>query len=134
IEKKCKSLQPIYDERRKPMLKDTYSKIDPHILGQRLQAARKNVNLTQQAVAEETGLARTTIVAIEKGERLPKEEELLQFGQLYHRPVNELLRQQVPSEPLVVQFRAARRIDTLLDQEIDKKIDEFQELCDDYLY
>ncbi len=82
------------------MLQDTYSKIDPRILGQRLQAARKNANLTQQSVAEVTGLARTTIVAIEKGERLPKEDELLQFSDLYHRSAHELLRQQVPSEPL----------------------------------
>jgi Zn-dependent peptidase ImmA (M78 family)/DNA-binding XRE family transcriptional regulator len=115
------------------MLKDTYAKIDPRILGQRLQAARKNVNLTQQAVAEETGLARTTIVAIEKGERLPKEEELLQFGQLYHRPVYELLRQQLPSEPLIVQFRAARRIGEKLDKVTEHKLEEFQDLCNEYL-
>ncbi len=116
------------------MPNDPFTHIDPRILGQRLQVARKSIDLTQQAVAEAIGLARTTIVAIEKGERLPKEEELFQFSQLYHRPVNDLLRQQVPSEPLVVQFRAARRIDTLLDLEIDKKINEFQELCNDYLY
>jgi Zn-dependent peptidase ImmA (M78 family)/DNA-binding XRE family transcriptional regulator len=115
------------------MLQDTYSKTDPRILGQRLQAARKNANLTQQAVAEATGLARTTIVAIEKGERLPKEEELMQFSDLYRRSIHELLRQQLPSEPLVVQFRAARRIGEKLDKEIEKKLEEFQDLCNDYL-
>ena len=115
------------------MLKDTYSKTDPRILGQRLQAARKNANLTQQAVAEVTGLARTTIVAIEKGERLPKEEELLQFSKLYRRPVHELLRKQLPSEPLIVQFRAARRIGEKLDKAIEDKLEEFQDLCNDYL-
>lgn len=109
------------------------SSIDPRILGQRLQAARKSVDLTQQAVAEVTGLARTTIVAIEKGERLPKEEELLQFSQVYRRSVHELLRQHIPSDPLVVQFRAARRIEAKLDKEVLKNLEEFQALCDDYL-
>jgi Zn-dependent peptidase ImmA (M78 family)/DNA-binding XRE family transcriptional regulator len=116
------------------MIQDTYSKTNPRILGQRLQAVRKTANLTQQAVAEATGLARTTVVAIEKGERLPKEEELLQFSDLYHCPVHELLRQEIPSEPLVVQFRAARRMGEKLDKEIEKKLGEFQDLCNSYLH
>jgi Zn-dependent peptidase ImmA (M78 family)/transcriptional regulator with XRE-family HTH domain len=115
------------------MIQDTSSTIDPRILGQRLQAARKSADLTQQEVAASTGLARTTIVAIEKGDRLPRDEEILQFSQLYHRPVHELLRQHIPSEPLVVQFRASRRLDAKLDKEIEAKLREFQELCDDYL-
>ena len=115
-------------------MQDISSTIDPRILGQRLQAARKEVDLTQQAVAEATGLARTTIVSIEKGDRLPKDEELLQFSKLYARPVHELLRQQIPSDPLVVQFRTTRRVEAKLDQEIVQKLEEFQYLCEDYLY
>jgi Zn-dependent peptidase ImmA (M78 family)/DNA-binding XRE family transcriptional regulator len=108
--------------------------IDPRILGQRLQATRKNEELTQQAVAEQLGLARSTLVAIEKGERVPKEEELFHLSLLYKKSVNDLLRQQVPSEPFTIQFRAARRFDAKLDKEIDQKIRELQELCNDYLH
>jgi Zn-dependent peptidase ImmA (M78 family)/DNA-binding XRE family transcriptional regulator len=116
------------------MSNNLFLKIDPHILGSRLQAARKNANLTQQAVADQIGLARTTLVGIEQGDRLPKERELFLFSQLYHQSINDLLRQQAPLEPLTVQFRAARRFEAKLDKEIDKKISEFQELCSDYLY
>ncbi len=108
--------------------------VNPQLLGQRLQMARKSVDLTQQAVADQLGFARTTLVAIEKGDRFPKEEELFQLSQLYNKPINDLLRQQVPSEPLIVQFRAARRFEAKLDKEIDQKINEFQDLCSDYLY
>lgn len=108
--------------------------VDPRILGQRLQIARKSVDLTQQEVADQLEMARTTLVNIEKGDRLPKEEELLQFSKLYKKSINDLLRQQVPSEPLVVQFRAARRFEARLDKEIAQKINEFQDLCNDYRY
>lgn len=116
------------------MAHNPFLEVNPKILGQRLQAARKSADLTQQEVADKLGIARTTLVTIEKGERLPKEEELLQFSQLYMKSVNDLLRQQVPSEPLVVQFRAARRFEDKLDKEIAQKINEFQDLCSDYLY
>jgi Zn-dependent peptidase ImmA (M78 family)/transcriptional regulator with XRE-family HTH domain len=116
------------------MIHDNFLSIDPRILGQRLQGARKSANLTQQEVAEAMKLARTTIVAIEKGERLPKEEELLQLSELYQRPLHELLRQYTPSEPLIVQFRALRRIEEKLETDIEQKLNEFQKLCDDYLY
>lgn len=116
------------------MKRNPFAGIDPHILGQRLQMARKSVDLTQDAVAERLGLSRTTLFNIESGTRLPKEEELFQMSQLYRTPINDLLRQQVPSEPLIVQFRAARRFEANLDKEIEVKISEFQELCNDYVY
>ena len=52
-------------------------------LGERLRIARANANLTQEAVARELGVARTTLVAIERGNRPVKNEELLQFSRLY---------------------------------------------------
>jgi Zn-dependent peptidase ImmA (M78 family)/DNA-binding XRE family transcriptional regulator len=121
-------------EKEHIMSNNLFLKIDPRILGSRLQTARKNANLTQQVVADQLGLARTTLGSIEQGERLPKEEELFHLSQLYHQSINDLLRQQAPLEPLTVQFRAARRFEAKLDKEIDKKIREFQDLCSDYLY
>ena len=49
-------------------LKGTES-IEPRRLGGRLQEARAARGLTQQDLADVLGLARTTITAIEKGER-----------------------------------------------------------------
>lgn len=115
------------------MAHNPFTGVDPRILGQRLQMARESVDLTQKAVADQLGLARTTLGTIENGSRLPKEEELFQLSQLYRMSINDLLRQQVPSEPLIVQFRA-RRFDEKLDKETVQKINEFQDLCSDYVY
>ena len=45
------------------------SKLDHRQLGERLKDARKARDLTQEAVANKLGILRTTLVAIEKGER-----------------------------------------------------------------
>lgn len=66
--------------------------ISPHALGQRLQAARKRRGLTQEEAASAIGVARTTMVAIEKGERRIRANELLQLAQVYGQSVNDLLR------------------------------------------
>ena len=116
------------------MTQDLSLVLDPRVLGQRLQAARKSADLTQQEVADAIQVARTTIVAIEKGERLPREEELLRLSELYQRPIHELLRRYIPADPLIVQFRAIRRVEEKLDIDIERILDEFQRLCDDYLY
>jgi len=43
--------------------------LDPRQLGERLKDARKARGLTQDPVASKLGILRTTLVAIEKGER-----------------------------------------------------------------
>lgn len=60
------------------------------ILGERLRRARSNANLTQDAVASELGISRTTLVAIEKGQRRVRPDELLQLGRLYKVQVGRL--------------------------------------------
>lgn len=45
-------------------------------LGQAIRNARRQAKLTQQAVATQIGIARTTLVAIEKGERQIRPHEL----------------------------------------------------------
>jgi Zn-dependent peptidase ImmA (M78 family)/DNA-binding XRE family transcriptional regulator len=52
-------------------------------LGERLRAARSGASLTQDAAAAALGMARTTLVAIEKGQRSVRAEELLAFARLY---------------------------------------------------
>jgi Zn-dependent peptidase ImmA (M78 family)/DNA-binding XRE family transcriptional regulator len=109
--------------------------IDPTTLGEQLTDARKARGLTQQAAAEALGVARTTIVAMEKGERRPRPGELVRLAALYGRPVGDLMRAiaEPPRESFVVQFRAARsRSDLNRDEKREADIREFEALCRDY--
>jgi Zn-dependent peptidase ImmA (M78 family)/transcriptional regulator with XRE-family HTH domain len=83
--------------------------IDPRIIGTRLQDARRATGLTQQAVADEMGMARTTVVAIEKGERRLSPAELIQFARVYRRSVSEFVGRNTVTEGFVAQFRATER-------------------------
>lgn len=112
---------------------DVLRALDPRELGRRLQEARKARGQTQQQVAEHLGMARTTITAIEKGERRILPSELVQLAALYGRSVGELLRQSVPTAPFTVQLRAvlAPRMD--VEGEVASDIVELERLCSDYL-
>ena len=61
-------------------------------LGERLADARKRAKLTQAQVAERVGIARTTMVAIEKGERRPTDLELISLAEITGVRLNDLLR------------------------------------------
>lgn len=83
--------------------------IDSRALGRRLQNARKVRSLTQDTVATELGLKRTTLVAIEKGERRVSASELLALARLYHCDISDLVGRPPMSDPLVAQFRTTLR-------------------------
>lgn len=74
-------------------------------LGERLRVARTAAGLTQAQAAEKIGVARTTMVAMERGERSIKPEELIQLAELYDVSVNSLLRDEAVHVDLVPQFR-----------------------------
>ena len=59
--------------------------IDPRRLGDLLQQARKKIGMTQADAARVIDAARTTIVAIEKGERRLKPSELIKLARAYGR-------------------------------------------------
>ncbi len=65
--------------------------IEPRALGARLREAREARGLTQGEVAKRLGVALTTMVAIEKGERQLRPEELMELADIYERQVSELL-------------------------------------------
>src|SRR5437016_4472323 len=69
-------------------------------LAARLRAARRDADLTQDEVARDLGIARTSLVALEKGERRVKPDELISLARLYGRTVDELLRPSAPVEEL----------------------------------
>jgi transcriptional regulator with XRE-family HTH domain len=71
--------------------------IDPRALGQRISAARKARGKTQEEVAEFLGYSRPTYIAIEKGERPAKPDEIIKLASFFGRKVHELVR---PGEPV----------------------------------
>ena len=85
----------------------TESQLGDLNLPRRLRNARRDRGLTQQAVADELGLARTSLVAMEKGERAVQPHELVAMARLYGRPLDELLRPTAPVEDFVGQFRTS---------------------------
>ncbi|MES9897548.1 MAG: XRE family transcriptional regulator [Sedimenticola sp.] len=74
-------------------------------LGNRLRMAREDASITQAHAAKDVGVARTTLVAIEKGQRRVKIEELREFARLYGTTVNSLLRKEALHVDLVPRFR-----------------------------
>ncbi len=79
--------------------------IPPAEIGERLRLAREAVNIKQAQAADEIKVARTTIVAIEKGERRARMSELQQLAKLYRTSVNALLRQESVHVDLAPRFR-----------------------------
>jgi len=106
--------------------------IDPRDLGARLREARTAGGWTQDQAAETIGVARTTMVAIEKGERRIKPEELVELARLYGRKLSSLLRTGAPVEDFSVQLRGALPPETPVDADLLPHIHELERLCDDY--
>lgn len=78
---------------------------DRRKLGERLRLARSMAGLTQEQVGTTLDMARTTVTAIERGERQVKPQELVAFAKLYKVSVNSLLRDSSVHVDLVAQFR-----------------------------
>lgn len=77
----------------------------PEDLGERLRLAREDRKMTQAVAASEAGMARTTLVAIEKGQRRVRLDELQILTGIYRTTINELLRQEPIQINLLPQFR-----------------------------
>ena len=103
--------------------------IEPAVIGERLAAARRARGLTQQQAADALGIGRTTITAIEKGDRRPRAVELFTLARLYGRQLGELLRplHQQESPSFVVQFRAeiAPEVESAQEEDVQR----FERLC-----
>lgn len=115
------------------MDRNVLQSLDPRALGRRLQEARKARGMTQQQAAEHLGVARTTITAIEKGERRVQPSELTRFAAYYGRSIGELVRPRERIEPFAVQLRATLASDVSTEEEIEPYVFEFERLCEDYL-
>jgi len=74
-------------------------------LGERIADARKRARLTQAQLGEHLGVARTTVVAIEKGERRPSNVELMRLAEFVHVTVHDLLREGAVRAEISPRFR-----------------------------
>lgn len=107
-------------------------RLDPRSLGQRLQVSRRRARKTQQDAAEWLDVARTTITAIEKGERRLQPRELVRLAELYEVHVHELLRPGEPIEGVTVLLRASMPKGLDIAPLLEPHIVEFERLCEDY--
>jgi Zn-dependent peptidase ImmA (M78 family)/DNA-binding XRE family transcriptional regulator len=74
-------------------------------VGDRLRIAREATKITQADAADAIGVARTTIVAIEQGQRRVKISELQRLATLYRTSVNGILRREAVQVELAPRFR-----------------------------
>ncbi len=92
-----------------PVNQHALNTIDPKIIGERLAESRQARRLTQQQVADALNLSRSTMIAMEKGERRPKATELVSLSKLFGRPVSDFVAMEsLTDEPsFAVFFRKA---------------------------
>lgn len=115
------------------MDKNILETIDAYELGKELQQARTRKNITQEEAAKIIDVARTTITAIEKGERRIKPTELIKLAQAYQRQVSDFVRPRPRMEPFQVQFRGPVGSAFKDTPEIAVSVDNLEDFCRDYL-
>lgn len=87
------------------MTKPNYE-LSPIELGERLKVARETANITQDGAAKAAGIARTTLVSIEKGQRTARLDEIQALSRFYGVSANSLLRREAVHVDLVPRFRS----------------------------
>lgn len=108
--------------------------INPRILGLRIAEARKARGKTQAEVAGFLGYSRPTYIAIEKGERPAKPDEIVKLAGFLGRQVHELVRPTEPVVDLQPHLRAvAEKMKATDEEALIRAIDELQSLAEDYL-
>lgn len=88
------------------MIRERMERLNSREIGRRLRITRENNGYTQAELAELLGVARTTIVGIEKGDRFPRNAELLKFAKILNTSVNAILRDTAEYVSLIPKFRS----------------------------
>ncbi|NQT12926.1 MAG: ImmA/IrrE family metallo-endopeptidase, partial [Planctomycetes bacterium] len=106
--------------------------LDPRVLGQRLADARKARGVTQGEAAKHIGCSRPTFIAIEKGNRYAKAEEIVKLASLYGRKVSDIVRPGEPLTDLQPHLRAVAQQMKAGDAGIADAISALQKFAEDY--
>ena len=101
--------------------------VNPVDVGKRLRLARETAGITQADAALTISVGRTTLVAIEKGQRKIRIKELQMLAAMYSTSVNTLLRPESKHVNLVPQFRKHFRSKDELVNSDSKFVDKFSE-------
>jgi len=115
------------------MITSVLDTIDPRQLGKELQEARKKRGITQEEAAKVIEVARTTLTAIEKGERQIKPAELIKLADVYDRQVSDFVRGRPVIQRFQVQFRGPYHVTEKETGDIQDSVAIMEELCRDYL-
>ena len=107
--------------------------IDPRELGRELQAARKSRGMTQDEAAQMIAVTRTTITAIEKGERRIKAGELIKLAQAYGRQISDFAHPSPGLSLANVRLRGPAHLTEHEHSELDRAIDDAREDVRNYL-
>lgn len=110
----------------------TTATTDPRLLGLRLTEARKARGITQEAAAAHLGCSRPTYIAIEKGERTAKPEEVVRLAAFFGKRVHELMLQSEPVADLQPHLRAVADRMQADDPELIRGIAGLQQFAEDY--
>ena len=107
--------------------------LEPKQVGRKLRLARKKQEMTQEEAAHVIGASRTTMVAIEKGERKIRPDELLNLAIAYEQDISVFL-ELSRAETLFAdpQFRGPSRLDSKIDAVIEVWIEELRSLSYSY--
>jgi Zn-dependent peptidase ImmA (M78 family)/DNA-binding XRE family transcriptional regulator len=106
-------------------------------LGRQLQVARKAAGLTQQEAADHLGVARTTVVAMEQGERKVQPDELVTLADKYGASLHDLLRKRPSTGGLDMQFKAYFKQRGMANPDIEDRLEQaaalLQQSAENYL-
>ena len=84
--------------------------LDPNVVGERLKSSRLMAGITQETAAQKIGVARTTLVAIEKGQRKIRDDELVDLAKLYDVSASSLIKPSVPAAEALIRYRKDLRV------------------------
>lgn len=92
-------------------------------IGERVAAARKRAGMTQAQLAQRLGVSRPTVIAVEKGERRPSNEEVAKLASSLAVEVNDLLREHAVVGDISPRFRAKAHT-----PEVDRGVERLRQL------
>ena len=111
-----------------------YDRIDIAGLAERLTAARKTANVTQDEAAKHLDMSRPTYIAIEKAGRRPKPDELVKLAERFKVPLNKLLREEGHPQQLRPHLRSILDGASNGEKELEAAISLLSDYIDDYQF
>jgi Zn-dependent peptidase ImmA (M78 family)/DNA-binding XRE family transcriptional regulator len=112
----------------------SYESIDVVMLAEKLTTARKSAGLTQEDAANHLGMSRPTFIAIEKGTRRPRPEELVKLAELYKESLNRLLRDESRPKAIRPHLRYALDVSGEGVREVEQAIERLTNFVEDYQF